>query len=74
MDNTIISLRTGNTTVLRLSTNDEICIFMNNIVWVSNNLEYHKIETDGGIDGGTDITDVDLDSFYKDSGEGKDTH
>lgn len=33
--NTVISTRTGNTTLLRLSTNDETCDCRNNIVWTS---------------------------------------
>lgn len=34
-NNTIISTRMGNTTLLRLSTNDETCDCRNNIVWTS---------------------------------------
>jgi hypothetical protein len=34
-NNTIISTRTGNTTLLRLSTNDETCDCRNNIVWTT---------------------------------------
>jgi hypothetical protein len=33
--NTVISTRSGNTTLLRLSTNDEHCDLRNNIVWVT---------------------------------------
>jgi hypothetical protein len=34
-NNTIVSNRTGNTTLLRLSTNDETCDCRNNIVWTT---------------------------------------
>ena len=34
-NNTIVSTRTGNTTLLRLSTNDETCDCRNNIVWTT---------------------------------------
>jgi hypothetical protein len=34
-NNTAVSTRTGNTTLLRLSTNDETCDCRNNIVWTS---------------------------------------
>jgi len=34
-NNTVVSTRTDNTTLLRLSTNDEICDCRNNIVWTS---------------------------------------
>jgi len=34
-NNTVISTRTGNTTLIRLSTNDEHCDLRNNIIWVT---------------------------------------
>jgi hypothetical protein len=48
-NNTVVSTRTGNTTLLRLSTNDETCDCRNNIVWTTATGSHLALLSEAGV-------------------------
>ena len=48
-NNTVVSKRTDNTTLLRLSTNGETCDFRNNIVWTSASGDHLALLNQAGV-------------------------